>query len=156
MLEHIQVECYGTQVLLNTVAGVLSLDRRNLIIKPFDPNIISDIEKAIYRSKLGLSPIRESKLIRVHVPPLSEERRVDLVKEAKAVSQDQKISIRNIRRDMIKTYVPKSDDEKKNFISSIGSLTEKVITKIEDILTIKVDSLMDVEGKWNQDPKDRK
>lgn len=148
ILDNIQVECYGTQVKFNSVAVVLAPDKRNLIIRPFDSNIIPEIEKAIVKAKIGLCPVRESGYIRLPVPALSGERQKELVKEARNIAEDQKVSIRNIRREAIKASGLVDRDKQILFKGDVETLTKCYIEKVESMLNAKIDSLLDVENKW--------
>jgi len=99
ILEGIKVECYGTQMRLNQIASISIPESRLLTIQPWDQSIIGDIEKSILKSGLGLTPMNDGKLIRISIPPLTEERRKELAKLAKKMAEESKVSIRNHRRE---------------------------------------------------------
>lgn len=101
LLDDIRVNYYGSVLPLNQVASISVPESRLLTIQPWDINILGDIEKAILKSELGLTPNNDGKMIRVNVPPLTEERRKDLAKLVKKMAEDCKIAIRNVRRDAI-------------------------------------------------------
>jgi ribosome recycling factor len=99
MLDGIQVEYYGNMTPLNQVASVTTPDARSLLIKPFEKSVLQEIEKSIINSNLGFNPQNDGELIRINIPALTEERRIDLMKQVKAEAESGKVSIRNIRKD---------------------------------------------------------
>lgn len=99
LLDGIRVQYYGSQVPLNQVASIAAPESRLITIQPWDIKAIGDIEKAILKSDLGLTPINDGKVIRINIPPLTEERRRDLVKVIKKISEESRVALRNIRRD---------------------------------------------------------
>ena len=99
LLDGIRVDYYHTPTPLNQLASVSVPEARLLMIQPWDPQIIGDIEKAILRSDLGLTPMNDGKIIRISIPPLSEERRKELVRVVKKMAEESKVALRNIRRD---------------------------------------------------------
>lgn len=99
MLTSVQVEYYGSMTPLKNVANVNTPDSKTLQIQPFEKGLLEDIEKGIMRANLGFNPMNDGKVVRISIPPLTEERRKDLVKQAKAVSEQAKVSIRNSRKD---------------------------------------------------------
>lgn len=99
LFEGIRINYYGTLTPLNQVASLSVPESRLIVIQPWDQSIIGEIEKEILKSELGLTPMNDGKLIRVPIPPLTEERRKDLVKVVRKIAEDHKVSIRNIRRD---------------------------------------------------------
>jgi len=115
LVEQLRVDYYGTLTPLKQMANISVPDARSILIRPFDPSACANIEKAILQSDLGINPNSDGKIIRLSVPPLSEERRRKLVGQIKSMSEESKTSIRNIRRDANKVV----DKEKKD-----GSLTE--------------------------------
>lgn len=150
LLENIRVDYYGSQTPLNQLANIGAPEARLLTVEPYDKSIIQDIEKAIMSGGLGLNPNNDGQLIRIPLPMLSEERRKDLVKKAKEVAENARISIRNIRRDAndeIKKKV-KSDslpedslyEAEENVQKSTDKFTRKIDTIVEqkekDILTV--------------------
>jgi ribosome recycling factor len=139
ILEGIKVECYGTQMLLNQVASSSSPESRLLIVQPWDQSIIGDIEKSILKSGLGLTPMNDGKLIRISIPPLTEERRKELAKMAKKTAEDSKVAIRNLRREaneMLKDLKKEgeiSEDEMYKYQDKVQKITDEFIEKIDAI-----------------------
>jgi ribosome recycling factor len=139
ILEGIKVECYGTQMLLNQVASFSSPESRLLIVQPWDQSIIGDIEKSILKSGLGLTPMNDGKLIRIAIPPLTEERRKELAKMAKKTAEDSKVAIRNQRREaneMLKDLKKEgeiSEDEMYKYQDKVQKITDEFIEKIDAI-----------------------
>lgn len=148
ILDQVMVSCYGTDVQLRTIAAITAPDKRNLLVRPYDQETLPDIEKALLKSKTGLVPQREGKLIRLPVPPISEERRVELTKTAKAAAEDQRVAIRNIRRDVLKSYMAPSKDKQKTFENAVNELTKTYIEKIDVALQLKIDALLDTQNRW--------
>ena len=99
LVEHLKVECYGGESPLRTVAGIAVPEPRLIMLRPYDPSIIGDIEKAVISAELGLNPMNDGKVIRIPIPPLTEERRRDLVKIVDREAEGAKVAIRNVRRD---------------------------------------------------------
>jgi ribosome recycling factor len=149
MLDGIMVEYYGNPTPLNQVSSINTPDARSIIIKPWEKNIIPEIEKSIINSDIGLNPQNDGEIIRLNVPPLSEERRLQLVKQAKHEAEQGRISVRNIRKDtndhlrkLIKEHV--SEDAVKNAEIDVQGLTDKYIEKIEELLGNKEKDIMTV------------
>lgn len=139
ILEGIMVECYGTQMHLNQTASMSSPESRLLIVQPWDQSIIGDIEKAILKSGLGLTPMNDGKLIRISIPPLTEERRKELAKVAKKTAEESKIVIRNHRREAnellkeLKKESEISEDEMYKYQDKVQKTTDEFIEKIDGI-----------------------
>ena len=149
MLDGILVEYYGNPTPLNQVSSVNTPDARSIIIKPWEKKIIPDIERAIINSDLGLNPQNDGEIIRLNVPPLSEERRQQLVKQAKHEAEIGKVSIRNIRKDtnihlkqLLKEHV--SEDAVKKAEDEVQILTDEFSTKIDDMLAKKEKDILTV------------
>lgn len=149
MLEGIKINYYGTITPIEQTANITTPDARQIIVQPWDKSIIHDIDKAIMAANLGLNPKNEGEVLRIIVPPLTEERRRELVKKAKAEAENAKISIRNIRRssndmakDLEKEGVP--EDEVKKLQDDIQKLTDKFIDTIEKIVVQKDKDIMTV------------
>lgn len=149
MLDGIMIEYYGNPTPLNQVSSINTPDARSIIIKPWEKTIIPEIEKSIINSDLGLNPQNDGEIIRLNVPPLSEERRLQLVKQAKHEAEQGRISVRNIRKDtndqlrkLLKEHV--SEDAVKNAEIDVQELTDKYIEKIEDMLLRKEEDIMTV------------
>lgn len=150
LVENVRVDYYGSPTPLKTIAGISAPDPRLLIIKPFDPSSLGDIEKAIQKSDLGLNPSSDGKMLRLAVPPLSEERRKQLGKQAKETSEKAKLTIRNARRDGIKQGEDEekdgaiSEDEKFKLKDEIQKLLEEHEKKCADILEKKTKEIMEI------------
>jgi ribosome recycling factor len=150
LLEHLTVPCYGSEMPLNQVASVNASDARTLTIQPWDKTLVPVIEKAIMQSDLGLNPATAGQVIRVPMPPLTEERRKDLVKVIRGEAENTRVAIRNIRRDAnahIKDLLKEksiSEDEERNASDKIQKLTDKHIAEVENVLNKKEEELMTV------------
>ncbi len=149
LLEGITVDYYGTQMPLNQVATIAVPESRLITVQPWDNNILADIEKAIMSSDLGLTPSNDGKIIRVSIPPLTEERRKDLVKVVKKMAEDSRVAVRNCRRDaMDKLKTQKKDkeiseDEMYKLQDDIQKITDQHIKEIDDILQKKEKEIME-------------
>ena len=149
MLDLIMVEYYGTETPLKQIANINASDYKTLTIQPFERDMVKKVEKAIMDSDLGLNPQNNGETIFINIPPLTEERRKDLVKHAKNSLEDTKISIRSARREanqMIKEAKDEglSEDEAKEGEDEIQKLTDKYIQKAEDIFEKKQEEIMEV------------
>lgn len=139
ILDGIKVECYGTQMPLNQIASMSSPESRLLTIQPWDQSVIGDIEKSILKSGLGLTPMNDGKLVRISIPPLTEERRKDLAKMAKKMAEESKIGIRNHRRDanevfkQLKNDSKISEDEMHKQQDKVQKITDEFIEKIDEM-----------------------
>ncbi len=150
LLEHITVSYYGSEVPLNQAANISVQDARTLTITAWDKNIIADIEKAILNSDLGLNPATAGEVIRVPLPPLTEERRKELTKVVRNEAEKSRIAIRNIRRDanhamkeMVKAKEISEDQERRGE-EQIQKLTDSHIKEIDKILEEKEKELMEI------------
>jgi len=150
LLDSIKVDAYGQKTPLNQVASVSVPDPKSLLVQPWDKTIQGDIVKAIQTAELGFNPQVDGNLIRVPIPPLSEERRHDLVKLCKKIGEDGKVAIRNIRRDandkLKKAEKDKdiSQDDQRKGADDIQKLTDKYISEIDDIVAKKEKEIMSV------------
>lgn len=150
LLDHVTVSYYGSDVPLSQVASVGIEDSRTLTVTPWEKQMVSTIEKAIMTSDLGVNPNSAGLTIRIPIPPLTEERRRDLVKVAKAEAENARVAVRNIRRDANSTLKDLlkekeiSEDEARGAEDDIQKLTDSVIKDIENILTEKEADLMEV------------
>lgn len=150
LLDHVQVEYYGNVVPINQAATVSVEDARTLAITPWESSIIPDVEKAILSSDLGLNPTTSGTVIRVIMPPLTEERRRDLVKVVKQEAEKARVSIRNIRRDANSDFKELlkekeiSGDAEHDAEDDIQKLTDGYIKEIESIFEQKEKDLMEV------------
>lgn len=150
LLDRVEVEAYGSRMPLNQVALVSAPEPRMLVVQPYDRSTITDIEKAIRIADLGLNPSNDGQIIRLAIPALTEERRKEMVKVAKRISEEMKIAVRNIRRDAndeVKKLEKQGDlpeDESKRAQNEIQKLTDEYIDKIEQILAAKEKEIMEV------------
>lgn len=150
LIEKLPVEYYGTTLPLIQMATISVPESRQLLIRPFDVSSLKTIEKAILASDLGLTPNNDGKSIRLNLPPLTEERRRDLVKIVNSRLEECRISIRNIRRDILKDLrdIEKekliSEDELKEGEEELNELTAKMIDKVEEIGIRKEKEVMEV------------
>ena len=143
LLDGIKVECYGTVMPLDQTATIAVPESRVLSIQPWDQSIIGEIEKAVRKSDLGFNPTNDGKIIRIAIPALTEERRKELVKLAKKMSEDGKITIRNHRRDAnealkeIKNDKQISEDDMHKALDQVQKLTDEYIKKVDEITASK-------------------
>lgn len=149
MLEGLMVEYYGNPTPINQVASITSPDARTLMIKPWEKNVIPDIEKAIINSDLGLNPQNDGQQVIINIPQLTEERRLTLVKQAKHEGEQGKISVRNVRKetnDNLKQLQKEgiSEDDVKRAEDKVQALTDEYTKKIDEILTKKESEIMTV------------
>ena len=139
MLDQIKVSYYGSDMPLNQVAQVTAPDANLILIQPWDPSIVGDIEKALRASDLGFNPQNDGKIVRIPVPPMTEERRRDVVKHLNKTLEDHRTGVRNIRRDgndMIKKSAKDkkiSEDEEKRSLEEIQKLTDDEIRRMEEM-----------------------
>lgn len=151
MLDSVSVEYYGSQMPLNQVAQVHAPEPQLITVQPFDPTVLPGIEKAIRSAELGLNPMNDGKIIRVPVPPLTEERRKDMVKHLHKILEDHRTAVRNIRRDgndaikkALKDKKIAEDDEKRS-LEEIQKLTDDEIKKMEDMSKSKEKEVMEIK-----------
>lgn len=143
VLDKISVEYYGTMTPVNQVGAISSPEPRMLVIQPWDGSIIKEIEKAINKSELGISPQNDGKVIRLTFPPLTEERRKELVKKVKKYAEEAKVAVRNVRRDSIEDYKKQkkngeiTEDDMKKIEKDIQNLTDKYIKEIDSVTADK-------------------
>ena len=148
LLDHIQVDYYGTLMPINQVANVTLVDSRTIGVQPWEKNMISKVEKAIRDGDLGLNPSTQGDLIRVPMPMLTEERRRELIKVVKHEGENAKIAVRNIRRDAIahlKEALKKheiSEDDERRAQDEIHKLTDKSVAEVDKQLADKEKDLM--------------
>ncbi|MEW5972946.1 MAG: ribosome recycling factor [Pseudomonadota bacterium] len=150
ILDHVKVEYYGQDVPLSQVAKIVAEDARSLTVSPWEKDMVSKIEKAIMTSDLGLNPMSAGMVIRVPMPPLTEERRRDLVKVVRHEGENAKVAIRNIRRDangMLKTLLKDkeiSEDDERRGQDLVQKLTDKYVADVDAVLAAKEKELMEV------------
>jgi ribosome recycling factor len=150
ILDHIQVDYYGSPTQLSQVAKVTLIDARTIGVQPWEKKMVSVIEKAIRESDLGLNPSTQGDLIRVPTPPLTEERRKEIVKVVKGEGEDSKVAIRNIRRDaneaLKKLLKDKacSEDEERRAQDDVQKLTDKFVAEVDKLIAEKEKELLTV------------
>jgi ribosome recycling factor len=149
MLDGLMVDYYGNPTPISQVASVNTPDARSLAIKPWEKNMVAAIEKTIINSDLGLNPQNDGEIIRLNIPPLTEERRKDLVKQSRAEAEHGRVSVRNVRKDanehlkkLLKEHI--SEDEVKNAEATVQDYTNEYIKKIDDLLAKKEEDIMTV------------
>jgi len=146
MLKSVMVDYYGSQTPLSQVANVNTPDAQTISVQPWEKNLIPEIEKAIMNANIGLNPMNNGESIIINVPPLTEERRIELAKTAKSESESDKVSVRNARKDA-NNHIHKldiSDDMKKNAELDIQKLTDTYVNKIDELFKIKEAEIMKV------------
>ena len=150
LIEHLKVEYYGSDVPLQQVANVAVEDARTLVVSPFDKSAVGSIEKAIHKSDLGLTPMTAGTVIRIPLPPLTEERRRDITKVVRHDAENARISVRNVRRDaladlkeMLKEKLISQDDERRGQ-EDIQKLTDRHVAEIDSQLAAKEKEILQV------------
>ncbi len=149
LFDKVRVEYYGDLTPLNQVATISIPEARSILIQPFDKNLIGEIEKAIQKSELGLNPSNDGKVLRITIPPLTADRRKELVKQAKNMAESSRVAIRNIRRDgndELKKAQKDSkitEDELKTSEDALQKSTDKFIAEINKILEEKEKEIME-------------
>ncbi|MGM0654948.1 MAG: ribosome recycling factor [Thermodesulfobacteriota bacterium] len=150
MLDNVRVDYYGTQTPLPQMATVSVPESRLLTVKPWDASVINDVEKAILKSNLGLTPSNDGKLIRISIPPLTEDRRKEIVKSVSKTCEEFKVAVRNIRRDsneMLKDLQKEGDiseDESFKAQKQVQDLTDDSIKKLDNIFAAKEKEILEV------------
>ncbi|MBS1199196.1 MAG: ribosome-recycling factor [Proteobacteria bacterium] len=150
LLDHIQVDYYGSMMAINQVANLTLIDARTIGVQPWEKNMVAKVEKAIRDSDLGLNPSTQGDIIRIGMPALTEERRRDLTKVVKHEGENAKVAIRNLRRDanthlkdaLKKHEIPEDDERKAQ--DEIQKLTDRYIVEVDKILAQKEAELMQV------------
>ena len=150
LLDGVRVNYYGVPTPLSQVASLSVPESRTIAIQPWDSKMIAEIEKAIQKSDLGLTPLNDGKLVRINIPPLTEERRKELVKVIKRMEEESKVAMRNIRRDAnegLKTAKKDkeiSEDEQFKLQEEVQKLMDKSIAKAEEIVKAKEKEILEV------------
>ena len=150
LLEGITVDYYGSKTPLNQLATLSAPEASLLVVQPYDKSVLGAIEKAIQSSDLGLNPLNDGKLIRIPIPPLTEERRRELVKHVRKLAEDFRVSVRNHRRDsleMLKSLEKDkeiTEDDRRLAAEKIEALTKEYIERLEKILKAKEGEIMAV------------
>ena len=149
LLEHITVDYYGSEVPLNQVANISVADARTLTVTPWEKQMVSVVEKAIMNSGMGLNPASAGEVIRVPLPPLTEERRKDMIRVVRQEGEGARVAIRNIRRDVlgdIKTLLKEkeiTEDDERRAQDDIQKVTDKYIAQVDKLLEEKEKDLME-------------
>lgn len=150
LLDGIKVDYYGVPTPLNQVASLSIPESRQILISPWDVSVIGAIEKAIQKSELGLMPSNDGKIVRINIPPLTEQRRKELVKIVKKMAEEAKVKLRNDRRDAneaLKTMKKEneiSEDEMFKGQSEVQKMTDEFIKKTDEILALKEKEIMEI------------
>lgn len=147
LLDHVQVDYYGNLTPINQIATINVSDSRTLLVTPYEKPMVAAVEKAILTSDLGLNPATAGNAIRVPMPPLTEERRKEMIKVVRAEAEQGRITIRNIRRDAnhkLKTEESVSEDEERKGADLIQKLTDKYIAMIDEHLKVKEKDLLEI------------
>lgn len=150
LLDRITVDYYGAPTPINQLAGISVPEARLLVITPYDKSILGEIEKALLKSDIGITPTNDGSVIRLSIPPLTEERRKDLVKVVKKEAEDAKVAIRNVRRDAnddLKKLEKKgeiTEDALRGYSDDIQKLTDEFIAKVDELAKDKEKEIMAV------------
>jgi ribosome recycling factor len=150
VLDKVAIDYYGTMTPINQVGSISSPEPRMLVIQPWDASVLKEIEKAINMSDIGIAPQNDGKVIRLNFPPLTEERRKELVKMVKKYTEEVKIQIRNVRRDALESFKAQkkngeiTEDDLKDIEKDIQTLTDKYIKEIDSIDAAKEKEIMEV------------
>ena len=150
VLDKVAIDYYGAMTPVAQVGSISSPEPRLLVIQPWDASVLSEIEKAINKSDLGLSPQNDGKVIRLNFPPLTEERRKELVKTVKKYAEEAKVQIRNARRDGIEMYKKQkkdgeiTEDDLKTIEKDIQDMTDKYVKEIDNITADKVKEITEL------------
>ena len=150
LVEHLKVDYYGADMPLNQVANISVEDARTLVVSPWEKTMVSPIEKAIHKSDLGLTPMTAGSVIRIPLPPLTEERRRDITKVVRQDAESARVSVRNVRRDvladikeLLKEKQISQDDERKAEVD-VQKLTDKFVAEIDQQLAAKEKEILQV------------
>ena len=149
LLDGIKVDCYDTQMPIDQVATISAPESRLITIQPWDQTIMGSVEKSILKSELGLTPMNDGKIIRISIPPLTEERRKELAKLARKMAEDNKISIRNFRREAnemfkeLKTEKEISEDELYRSQDDVQKITDEFIKKVDETTAQKEQEIIE-------------
>lgn len=149
ILDAIRIDYYGSLTPLANVATITTPDARTIVIQPWERKMLSDIERAIINSNIGLAPSNNGEVIRLNIPPLTEERRRDLAKQCKSEAENAKVSVRNARREAIETLKKQikeglSEDNEKDAEAEVQKLHDKYIKQIDEVYAKKEKEIMTV------------
>lgn len=145
MVEGVKVEAYGNPMALKEVASISTPDAKTITIQPWDMSVMAEIERGILAANLGLTPMNDGKIIRINMPPLTEERRKEFVKAIKKSGEDAKVAIRNTRRDVLdeaKKNKEKSEDEMRRFQDEVQKTTDTFVAEVDRLVEIRSKDLM--------------
>lgn len=150
LLESIQIDYYGAPTPLNQLAGISVPEARMLLIQPYDKGSIGDIEKAILKSDLGLTPTNDGDVLRITIPALTEERRKELAKVVRKYAEEGKVAIRNVRRDMndelkqLEKDGALTEDELRRYTNDVQTVTDKYVEEVDNVAAEKEKEIMEV------------
>jgi ribosome recycling factor len=150
LLDGIKIEAYGSAMPLNQVGTLTIPESRQIVIQPWDPQIMANIEKAILKSELGLTPVNDGKVIRINIPQLTEDRRRELVKIVKKIAEEYRVAVRNHRREAIDAFKKQkknkdiSEDEQFKLQDEAQKETDSYIKKIDEVAAEKENEVMEV------------
>lgn len=147
LLENVQIDYYGMETPINQVASISVVEGKQLLIKPYESSIVKDIEKAIFKADIGLTPQNEGTQLRINVPPLTEDRRKQFTKDVSKFAEEAKVACRNARRDAndsVKKDKTLPEDTVKDLQDQIQKATDKAIAKIDEITKAKNAEIMKV------------
>jgi ribosome recycling factor len=150
LVEAVKVDYYGTPTPLNQIASISVPVSRTITIQPWDKGAFGNVERAIQKSDLGLNPINDGKIIRISIPPLTEDRRKDLVKVAKKYAEDAKIAVRNVRRDLNETLKKMqknkeiTEDDLRKGMDEVQSTTDEYIKTVDETLEEKEKEILEI------------
>ncbi len=145
MLEHVEADYYGSPTPINQMSSISVVEGRQLVIKPYDKSIIKDIEKALNEANLGYPIQNDGDVLRISIPPLTEERRREFSKDAQKMGEEGKVAVRNVRRDAndaIKKNKEFNEDMKKDGQDEVQTLTDSYIAKVEKMVSEKTEEIM--------------
>lgn len=150
LIEHLKVDYYGSEVPLQQVASISVEDGRTLVVSPWEKTVVQAIEKAIHKSDLGLNPVTAGTIIRIPMPPLTEERRRDITKLLRHDAENARVAVRNVRRDvmnaikeLLKEKLVSQDDERRAE-GDVQKLTDKYVAEVDQLLAAKEKEVMQV------------
>src|SRR5579871_5223512 len=150
LIEHLRVDYYGTDTPLSQVSNIAVEDGRTLVVSPWEKGIVQAVEKAIFKSDLGLTPMTAGTIIRIPMPPLTEERRRDITKVLRQDAEGARVAVRNVRRDVMNDIKEKlkkklvSQDDERRAETEVQKLTDKHVADIDALLTAKEKEVMQV------------
>jgi ribosome recycling factor len=150
LLDRIYVDSYGQRMPLKQVATVSVPDARTVLVQPWDKSIIKDVERAIYQSGLGLTPTNDGNLIRINIPPLTEERRGEIVKLVKKLAEEGRVAVRRVRGDTNKEIKANqkegavSEDDAQRLMEKVQELTDDYVERVDTLLAAKEEEIMEI------------